>query len=790
MRAAAEVLRSRTIGTESGRQERRHRAKKWQEDAIQCATDIGEIGEGYDQKGNAAGKVRLFVGYRPERDAEPVPADGQLGFEEADAALRDLEENSPFGLSGILRELVLNLDVPGECYLVAEGLDEKFKPLDPTLTVATATNQPRGITPVGGFAGEPDAVNHRWDVRSVVEYFTEGESEMIRAREGGKARRLSRVNYVSRIWCPSPWYSDDPISPMRWVLERCEEFLLLSRGVRARARSRIPAGLFALPQGTTLRPPTPLRDDDTDGPEMSPEELLLEVMTAPIEDEASAAALVPILAFLPQDVWKDFSRDKFVSFDRPMDKETLEERRTIREWILQSLNFPVESVTGVADLNHWNAWQVWGSQFPLYTEPTVQLAVHGLTTAFLRPMLLESEVDAAAVNNLMIWYDASALMIRPNEVKDTFSAARLGAIGYKMIRDAVGAGDDDAPTPEERQQLLEFIKGSRAAEATSDGTVVGPPAEGEVPAEPSESRAITAAADGQSLGRRLLGIDRELRARLEAASTAAMNRALERAGARIRNRSVKTAAGQIAVKDVCNRDVAAVLGQPMVAALGFGEQDLVEDEFDEFGEQFRAWVGQAQKKSLVVVASNLDQSETDELSTMQAADIESAWAWLSVELMALAVSRLYDPTPTAPPVGEFDTSLAVPTGAVREAMARAGGANGAMSATGPNGGVATGELVRLVLTRNGRQLAGWEWSWGGSPVGFEGHEQLDGVSFQTWTDEVLRVRSGDEWIGEPWYRPGDHPGCSCDFVPLYVEGDGDGDGDGEANADAGEIEAA
>ncbi len=764
LRAAAEVIRSRQpIGPESGRSARKLRATKWQEDAIQCATDIGEIGEGYEQKGNAAAKVRLFVAYRSERDAEPEPADDQPGFVEANDALTRLDEKSPFGLPGILKELVLNIDVPGECYLVGEPLDENGKPLDPN-----APGAPRGgIGPDAGDEEDPEAVDERWDVRSVLEYQREGERETLRERQGDKGRPLGRGAYVARIWAPSPWYSDEATSPMRWVLERCDEFLLLSRGVRGLARSRLMAGMLALPQGTTLTPPTPQRENDADGEDLSPEELLLEVMMAAIEDEGSAASVVPILAFLPPEAWKEFGQDKLVNFLRPLQSELLEERNRLRTWIMQTLNFPVESVTGAENQNHWNIWFLWGSQFPVYTEPTVQLACHGLTAGFLRPMMRQAGVDPAAANRLMLWYDPSALTVHPNEVKDVFSAAGIGAVGTRYVRQRIGANEDDAPTPEE----LEVMRSMKGGPLPPTGTTIGPPNEGEAPDEAAPEAVTAAARRRGSLGRRLLSIDRELRARLEAAATAAMNRALERAGARIRNRSAKTASGRIAIEGEHNCAVAATLGPAMVAALGFGEQELVEDALDDFGDQFDTWTAKAQAQALA--ALDLDPDESEELAARQEESRSEAWGWLSAGLLAMAAARLYDPSPEAPAAGEFDSSLAVPTGVIREAMARAGGAAGAVGVDGPSGGVATGQLVRLALVRNGRTLEGWRWVYGGSERPFEPHERLAGHEFATWEDDELRTPPEADWIGQAFMTPGDHPGCSCDVEAVWSEAAGD-----------------
>ena len=56
-----------------------------------------------------------------------------------------------------------------------------------------------------------------------------------------------------RMWSPSPSRSGDPESPMMSALEVAEELLILTKGVRSTAVSRMLNGLLKVPAGVVLR---------------------------------------------------------------------------------------------------------------------------------------------------------------------------------------------------------------------------------------------------------------------------------------------------------------------------------------------------------------------------------------------------------------------------------------------------------------------------------------------------------------------------------------------------------
>lgn len=756
--AAGQRLSGGSVPLEINAPGRARRATEWQRECWDYQRVVGEIAYGHSQLAEAASRVRLYVAHRPNPSELPVeairePAEGEElpppppGAIEAAAAL-DRLARSDEGLPGLLRSYVLNHQVAGDMYLT-------------------------------GVAADPDdEESEEWAIRSVLELvvmpekardpFTGEERELygIKTHTGAEPKALPIEAYVGRLWTKDPAYSAESTSPMRAVRDLCDELLILSRSVRGRARSYTNAGILAIPQGMRMAVPDVKKDADT---QPQPEDFITDLgnkLMAPVLDESAPESVVPVIIEGPEALIKEI---RHIALDRPMDALLAQTRAELITRIAQGLNFPPEVVTGMAQANHWSAWVINQALFDNHVEPIILSACAALMSAFIRPTILEAGVEPADARNLMLWYDASALVSQPDAVADIAEGHKAFVISDARYRSALNASDEDAPSPEEvdeRIRIAVAVRGGPADEIAD--TTQGPP-------EPdgSAASAIVAAArrSTNDVGRRLTDIDRALRHRLEAAASAALHRALERAGARLRSRAQRDAATAAALADVGATMVAASLGPAIVAALDFDDSDLLAGAFDDFGESFDTWTARAQGRSRTIAADalDLDEAEDAEIAATQDTNRSEAGAWLATALTGLAATRLYNPSPAAPALGEHDPTLDVPPGTIREAMARAGGSGGTATVEGPAGGVATGTTLRDLFAQHGRVTAGWEWVYGDSERSFPAHLDLDGVSFDTWTDDVLAVRAEDDWLGIPYYQPGDHDGCQCDFVPVFDE---------------------
>lgn len=749
IRAASSRVRLDVRGKVTGGGKR----QEWQRDAWEYFDAIGEVKQAAYFLANVVSQVRLFIAEvpdDPEQEPAPAPA-GTLGLAEAEEALDRLRRGSVYGgIGGLLAESVLNLKVAGECFLIGEP----EVPADP----ANSDPEKRG--------GRPE----QWDVKSTDEVKVEGRKVEIIDAPNDTPREVKIAGpgdddatdtvALFRVWQRHPRFSALADSALRGVLTECDELVLLSRAIRGAALSRAAgAGILAVPDDMSF-PVDPDVGDDVEDPELdSFIRKLSAALTEPINDPGSPESVVPLVL---RGKGEHLDKIRHITLDRPLDATASKQREELVKRLGHGLDIPVEELTGLADVNHWSAKVIDDSTWSRYGQPTTRAVCESWTEGYLWSSLDADGVDAAGARRLMIWFTPGDAIADPDESKTADEAFDRGAIDWSTYRTAKGYSEENAPTDAEldRRAELGLMKGGNRTQTPAD--------EGSSEPTPTpEAHAITASAR-RPLGERLMRIDRDLRARLEEAADAAMRRAIERAGARLRRAVQGNAQARTAVASVPAHLVASVLGVSLVAALDLTEDELLEEAFAEMRPRFDERTRRAQSDARAILADELDMDDA-ELRTMerqQDDDRGAAWLWLAGALRGLATQRLYDPTPASPGTGEFDAALTVPPGVLRDAMTRAGGAVTGPPATGPIGGVATGNLVMDVWARHGGVVSGWQWVHGDPERPFDAHEELDGEEFATFADPVLEVRAGDEWLGVAHYRPGDHAGCTCDFTPV------------------------
>ena len=293
---------------------------------------------------------------------------------------------------------------------------------------------------------------------------------------------------------------------------------------------------------------------------------------------------------------------------------------------------------------------------------------------------------------------------------------------------------------------------------------------------PPDAPAIT-----NDIGARLLRIDQDLRARLIVAADVAMRRAMDRAASRLQSRTNGTELSAT-LKGVPRADRFVHLG-PVLVAAAFGDDiDPLDGAWVELHRQFYAWGEQAQDQAMEVASQAVSGLSTAQRTTMklrQLDDLDGAWKWFDEAMSAHTEKTLFDPSTMNELVGEFDPNSMVPTGLVRQAISRAGGGTGLTAKglegdyltltdgdTRPAGGIATGGVIGEVLTDAGAGWTGYKWVYGLAPRlhPFDPHKALDGRTFQSFTDPQLTNHG--TWPNRPYFMPGDHKGCICDFEPI------------------------
>jgi hypothetical protein len=465
--AAASQLRLKDKGeAERFKAMRASGAFEWQAEAWEYYDAIAEIKYAFNLVASVVSRIRLYAAVNEDPAEAPIPIRNASTVDEAlaYAAERALSrlDSAYGGQAGLLRDAALNLSVAGECYLVQ--------------------------VPARIGQGLPET----WDIRSVDElqvdqggnYTIVPRRDLMQgssfARGGQGGIRLPKDAFVGRIWRAHPRFSEEPDSSIKGVLDLCAELLLLNRMFRATERSRLNAGAMYIPDGlSNAATPDPDIDngefvDPTIAADMEDdfEDQLIAAMTAPIDDESSPHTVSPLLIRGPAELGDKIKQFKF---DRAFDAMHIQRSDRVLERILQGIDVPKDTVTGLANVKYSNAVQIDESLYKAHIEPMLLLIADAITVVYIRPYLKSIGYSEAEVNRVVIWYDPSAVATRNDRAQDADAGFDKMAISFNTWRRAHGFSDADAPDPTELAMRIMLEKGSLSPELSEALlTVVAP----------------------------------------------------------------------------------------------------------------------------------------------------------------------------------------------------------------------------------------------------------------------------------------------------------------------------
>lgn len=437
--AASRVDLSKTSEADLFKNRKSSSTAQWQSEAWEYYDAIGEVKFAFNLVANIVSRIRLYPAVASDPSQVPVAAEDAEGIQSdlADTSRRVLARlDSAFGgQPGLLRDAALNLLVSGEAYLVQV----------------------------------PKGANDRetWDIRSVdeIQLDARGNLQLVSRSDaaaggsGSGSRSVAGVTnlpsdaFMLRVWRAHPRYSDDPDSSLKGVLDLCAELLLLNRSFRAIERSRLNAGLLFVPDGfsNAANPQAEMLEDDEDGFTQEEEadqfeEDLVDAMTTPIEDEASASAVVPLLLRGPVELGEKI---RHIKFSREYDETMIQRAQTVLDRILQGLDVPKDTITGLSQVRYSNAIQIDESLYKAHIEPLLLLLSDALTVGYLRPSLRDLGFPEDEVNKMVVWYDPSSVATRNDRASDADMGYEKHLISGEAWRKSRGFADTDAPSPNE-----------------------------------------------------------------------------------------------------------------------------------------------------------------------------------------------------------------------------------------------------------------------------------------------------------------------------------------------------
>lgn len=528
-------------------------SRAWQSEVWSRYDEVGEVKFAANFVGACLSRCTLTVGLRDSKgnvgpcfdeNGDPlVDENGVLlpGLERAVEARELISQlrNTVGGQSQLLRVMGLNLAVAGEFHLVGSG--------------------PSDLVEIAPNVGEIS----QWEVLSTDEFRPMGDDYQRRSMPGATPQEIPGDSvHVVRVWKSHPRWSELPDSNLQAVRDILEELVLLTREVRGDALSRLSNGKVALIPEEIEWPDDEAEDGSSEAGDAFTRDLVRTLSTA-ISDKGSAAAVVPFIIRGPAEML-DHIRTIDLSRTNPSDSSA--KRIEAVQRFAQGIDLPVEITTGHSGTSFANAVVIDDATYKVHVEPILEIVSDGLTAGYLKPAMGDTP--------LVVFYDSTELVSRPNRSQDAKDLHDRFALSDASLRTSAGFSESDRPDEEEVQKRIEIKQATATKPSFGDSPTQnvrqdGPPAD--LPGAPGAP--ITQGSDTAA------DIDGSLRASINAVCYVSINRAVRRAGARLRSKSAKIMAVRNIIDGVADSEVAVTLGPERLAQIT-GNEDLLRGEFD------------------------------------------------------------------------------------------------------------------------------------------------------------------------------------------------------------------
>lgn len=415
----------------------------WQDESWGFYDTVGEFAYGVGWLANVLSRVRLLVAELSPGGDEPEPMEGGP----ANEALARLSGGTG-GQAQLMKQYATHLGVAGECWLLGEVPDDPRA--EETWNVKSADELRVSRRKVNGFG--------TYEIK-------EGDTDTA-------WRLLNPESLVVRCWRAHPRWSWRSDAPAKHALGALFEIDIINKRIIATMLSRLASNGILLYDKTRLSVPTrtnPPGPDDVD----PFAQVLVEVASRGIADPASPEATIPIpIGFQIDDLTNVNPQMlmQLISFGNPVDEKLLAARDSAIKRLAISMDLPAELLLGMDSMNHWGAFQIEESAIKIHVVPTAELICHSLTVGYLIPMLEAQGAELVGPNGgkLVIWYDPSEIVIRPDKSANTILAYdRLEASGEALRRET-GIDESDKPDPAElADQALKVLMRTNPALAAS-----------------------------------------------------------------------------------------------------------------------------------------------------------------------------------------------------------------------------------------------------------------------------------------------------------------------------------
>jgi hypothetical protein len=397
------------------------------------------------------GQAKLFVGRLDPEDptGEPIP------LTEDDEAIEGVAAadimgvfsafgDTPAGRSQIIVRLGINLNVAGDGYIIG---------FPPGLIAKARGDEDWESKPTSVDDISLDLL--QWRALSSREVKTESDGKVKLTIAEGSVEAPADDLYVIKVWRMHPANAQMSESPVRSSLPVLRELVGYTMHAGAQIDSRLAgAGVLFVPLSAAQSVKADLgrkvMAEGGDATQVSDDpftDSIIATMSKAIKDRASASALSPLVFTVPDETIEKF---RYMSFSTPLDAAINELRDGAIRRVALGEDAPPEVLLGTGGMNHWGAWLVREDVVNTHVEPPLAIVCDAVTEQYLHPVLRGMGLTDEAVENLVIWYDVSGMIMRPNRSQDAKDLHAVGAISDATLREACGFDESDAPLAEQQ----------------------------------------------------------------------------------------------------------------------------------------------------------------------------------------------------------------------------------------------------------------------------------------------------------------------------------------------------
>jgi hypothetical protein len=417
---------------------------EWQREGWTYFDEIEEVKFAAGFRGALMKRLILFAGFVMEPDQPPVPvADVPAGLLPAGFADAAAEELARLGT-----------------------LEQQGELLQSWGSIATVSGESFLIGQIDDMAD----TGERWRLfsESNIVRSPTGTGVAIRTRPGGDPEPVGDDDVKIRVWRPHARWPDLPDANMRSVLATAEELLIYARQFRAVGKGRNSAGILYIANEIGDHP-------TSDGKPTKFEVSLVESQVSAVTEDGAPASAIPHIVRGPAAFGTGNrqipAKDAIfhLPLDRKIDEKAVERIDFLIKRLAHGLDVPVEVLTGIADINHWGAWQIEDSTYKAHIEPDALTFATAVTSELLRPGLLELFGPTAlpVIRRMVVGVNPAALVVRPNRAQDAKDAYEADAISWEALRRYLNFPESDAPSAEEMLLKLTLNRSIGSATLTA-----------------------------------------------------------------------------------------------------------------------------------------------------------------------------------------------------------------------------------------------------------------------------------------------------------------------------------